>query len=305
MATTQIETHKNFIGGQWQESVSGRTYQVYNPARKTESVGEFQTSNLEDTAAAVAAAKEAAAGWANTPAPVRASVLFKALEILGRRGDEIARTITTEEGKPIADALGEVKRAMNIIEYAAGEGRRMFGYTTPSELPNTVAYTMKRPLGVVAIITPWNFPIAIPAWKMAPALISGNALIFKPASATPLSAVKLVEVFEEAGIPPGVLNLITGPGGPGGQRLGGAPRCRRHILHRLHRDRHRPVRHRSQEAEESASRDGRQERRHPSGRRRHGEGFGRDRSRRFRLHTGSGAPPPAGSSSKRRSTTSL
>ena len=131
MATTQITTHKNFIGGQWQESVSGRTYQVYNPARKTETVGQFQTSNLEDTAAAVAAAKEAAAGWANTPAPVRAGVLFKAIEIMGRRADEIARTITTEEGKPIADALGEVKRAMNIIEYAAGEGRRMFGYTTP------------------------------------------------------------------------------------------------------------------------------------------------------------------------------
>ena len=219
MATTQINTHKNFIGGQWQESVSGRTYQVYNPARKTESVGEFQTSNLEDTAAAVAAAKEAAAGWANTPAPVRAGVLFKAIEIMGRRADEIARTITTEEGKPIADALGEVKRAMNIIEYAAGEGRRMFGYTTPSELPNTVAYTMKRPLGVVAIITPWNFPIAIPAWKMAPALICGNALVFKPASATPLSAVKLVEVFEEAGMPPGVLNLITGPGAQVGNAL--------------------------------------------------------------------------------------
>ena len=219
MATTQINTHKNFIGGQWQESVSGRTYQVYNPARKTETVGEFQTSNLEDTAAAVAAAKEAAAGWANTPAPVRAGVLFKAMEIMGRRADEIARTITTEEGKPIADALGEVKRAMNIIEYAAGEGRRMFGYTTPSELPNTVAYTMKRPLGVVAIITPWNFPIAIPTWKMAPALICGNALIFKPASATPLSAVKLVEVFEEAGIPPGVLNLITGPGAQVGNAL--------------------------------------------------------------------------------------
>ena len=119
-----------------------------------------------------------------------------------RRAEEIARTITIEEGKPLADARGEVRRAMNIIEYAAGEGRRMFGYTTPSELVNTVAYTVRRPLGVVALITPWNFPIAIPAWKLAPALICGNTVVFKPASGTPLSAVKLVEVFEEAGLPP-------------------------------------------------------------------------------------------------------
>ena len=128
-----------------------------------------------------------------------------------------------EEGKPIADAEGEVKRAMNIIEYAAGEGRRMFGYTTPSELPNTVAYTVRRPLGVVAIITPWNFPIAIPAWKIAPALICGNTLVFKPASSTPLSAVKLVEVFHDAGLPDGVLNLVTGPGGSVGNALVESP----------------------------------------------------------------------------------
>ena len=214
-----MATHKNFIGGDWVESVSGRTYPVYNPARKTESVGEFQTSNAEDAHAAVDAARAALPGWANTPAPGRASVLFRALEIMGRRADEIARTITTEEGKPIGDALGEVRRAMNIIEYAAGEGRRMFGYTTPSELPNTVAYTIKRPLGVVGVITPWNFPIAIPAWKIAPALICGNALVFKPASSTPMSAVKLVEVFEEAGLPAGVLNLVTGPGAQVGNAL--------------------------------------------------------------------------------------
>ena len=117
------------------------------------------------------------------------------------------------------DARGEVRRAMNILEYAAGEGRRMFGYTTPSELPNTVAYTVKRPLGVVGIITPWNFPVAIPVWKMAPALICGNALVFKPASSTPLCAVKLAETFEEAGLPAGVLNLVTGPGGQVGNAL--------------------------------------------------------------------------------------
>ena len=214
-----MAAYKNFIGGDWVESISGRRYPVFNPARKTESVGEFQTSTAEDATVAVEAARAALPGWANTPAPGRASVLFRALEIMGRRADEIARTITTEEGKPIGDAIGEVKRAMNIIEYAAGEGRRMFGYTTPSELPNTVAYTIKRPLGVVGIITPWNFPIAIPAWKIAPALICGNALVFKPASSTPLSAVKLVEVFEEAGLPAGVLNLVTGPGAQVGNAL--------------------------------------------------------------------------------------
>ena len=214
-----MTAHKNYIGGQWVESVSGRTYPVYNPAHKTQVVGEFQTSNAEDAGTAVTAAREALSGWANTPAPGRAAVLFRALEIMGRRAEEIAHDLTTEEGKPIADARGELRRAMNIMEYAAGEGRRMFGYTTPSELPNTVAYTVKRPLGVVGIITPWNFPVAIPIWKMAPALICGNALVFKPASSTPLCAVKLAEVFEEAGLPPGVLNLVTGPGAQVGNAL--------------------------------------------------------------------------------------
>ncbi len=217
--TTPVATYRNYIGGQWTESQSGRTYPITSPASKQTVLGEFQTSTPADALQAVAAAEAALEGWANTPAPARAQVLYRALEIMGRRSDELARTITLEEGKPLADARGEVRRAMNIIEYAAGEGRRMFGYTTPSELPSTVAYTVRRPLGVVAIITPWNFPIAIPAWKMAPALICGNTLIFKPASITPFSAVKLTEVFEEAGLPPGVLNLITGPGGSVGNAL--------------------------------------------------------------------------------------
>ena len=223
MSTIPIEIHKNFIGGQWVDSVTGRTYQVHNPAHTTEMVGEFQTSGAEDALKAVAAAKEGLAFWANTPAPARSNIIYKALEIMGRRADEMAHTITIEEGKPIADAHGEVKRAMNIMEYAAGEGRRMFGYTTPSELPDTVAYTVRRPLGVVGIITPWNFPLAIPTWKIAPALICGNSLVFKPASATPLSAVKLLEIFEEAGLPDGVLNLVTGPGGQVGNALVESP----------------------------------------------------------------------------------
>ena len=215
--------HKNYIGGKWVESVTGKTYPVHNPAHTDQVVGEFQTSGAEDTLTAVAAAKEGLVTWTNTPAPARANIIYKALEILGRRAEELAETITIEEGKPIADARGEVKRAMAIMEYAAGEGRRMFGYTTPSELPDTVAYTVRRPLGVVGIITPWNFPLAIPAWKIAPALICGNALVFKPASATPLSAVKLMEIFEEAGLPAGVLNLVTGPGGQVGTALVESP----------------------------------------------------------------------------------
>ena len=223
MATTEVKAHKNYIGGSWVASESGKTYTITNPASKDTVLGEFQTSGEADALRAVAAAQEALPGWSDTPAPMRAGVLFRALEILRQKADEIARTITTEEGKPLADAQGEVKRAMNIMEYAAGEGRRMFGYTTPSELPNTVAYTTRRPLGVVAIITPWNFPIAIPAWKIAPALICGNTLVFKPASGTPLSAVKLVEVYEEAGLPPGVLNLVTGPGSLVGNALVESP----------------------------------------------------------------------------------
>ena len=230
MATTPAATpatiYQNYIGGQWTSSESGRTYPITSPASNDTVLGEFQTSTPDDARRAVAAAQEALEGWANTPAPVRAQTLYRALDIMRRRSEELARTITLEEGKPLADARGEVRRAMNIIEYAAGEGRRMFGYTTPSELPNTVAYTVRRPLGVVAIITPWNFPIAIPAWKMAPALICGNTLVFKPASLTPFSAVKLVEIFEEAGLPPGVMNLITGPGGSVGNALVESPEVR-------------------------------------------------------------------------------
>jgi len=214
-----FKTHNNFIAGRWVPSMTGTTYTITNPARKNEVLGEFQSSTQEDAQRAVAMAADALKGWAETPAPSRAAVLFRALSILESRADEMARSITTEEGKPLLDSQGEVKRAMNIIEYAAGEGRRMFGYTTPSEMPSTMAYTIRRPLGVVAIITPWNFPLAIPAWKIAPALICGNTLVFKPASSTPATAVKFVEVFEEAGLPSGVLNLVTGPGSSVGNTL--------------------------------------------------------------------------------------
>ena len=215
----QLTTYQNYIDGQWSDSVSGETYTITNPAHKSQVLGRFQRSNNEDAVRAIEAARNALDGWASTPAPQRAAILFKALQLIEERGDELARSITIEEGKPIGDAMGEVKRSMNITEYAAGEGRRMFGNTTPSELPNTVAYTSRRPLGVVGIITPWNFPLAIPAWKIAPALICGNTLVFKPASATPMTAVALTKIFEDAGLPPGVLNLVTGPGGSVGNTI--------------------------------------------------------------------------------------
>ncbi len=215
----QLTTYQNYIDGQWSDSVSGETYTITNPAHKSQVLGRFQRSNNEDAVRAIESPRNALDGWASTPAPQRAAILFKALQLIEERGDELARSITIEEGKPIGDAMGEVKRSMNITEYAAGEGRRMFGNTTPSELPNTVAYTSRRPLGVVGIITPWNFPLAIPAWKIAPALICGNTLVFKPASATPMTAVALTKIFEDAGLPPGVLNLVTGPGGSVGNTI--------------------------------------------------------------------------------------
>ena len=223
-ANPSTKTYKNFINGVWTDSVTGQTYPVFNPAHTADIVGHFQSSIPQDAENAVDAAYEASKEWAKMPAPQRGAILYRALGIMERRSRELAEAITIEEGKPIADAIGEVKRAMNIIEYAAGEGRRLFGYTTPSELPDTVAYTIKRPIGVVALITPWNFPLAIPAWKLAPCLIAGNTVIYKPASSTPLSAVKLVEVFEEAGLPTGVLNLVTGPGGSVGNTLIEDPR---------------------------------------------------------------------------------
>ncbi len=217
--SAEVPTYQNYIDGSWVDSASGRTYTIANPAHKDQVLASFQASIPEDAERAVEAANRALPAWAGMPAPQRAGILYKALEIMRERADDIARAITLEEGKPIGDALGEVRRAMNITEYSAGEGRRLFGYTTPSEIPDTVAYTTRRPLGVVGIITPWNFPIAIPAWKMAPALICGNTLVFKPASSTPMSASMLVKVFEDAELPPGVLNLITGPGASVGNTL--------------------------------------------------------------------------------------
>lgn len=215
----EAQVYHNFIAGQWVPSASGHTYSTVNPANKTEIIGYFQESAREDAHRAIQAAYDAFSEWAATPGPTRGLLLFKAWEILRERAEDFARTMTLEEGKPLTDARGEVKRSLNVLEFMAGEGRRLKGETLPSELRYNLAYTIKKPLGVVAIITPWNFPLAIALWKIAPALVSGNSVVFKPASGTPLTAIKIVQLLVDAGLPPGVLNMVTGPGATVGFEL--------------------------------------------------------------------------------------
>ncbi len=208
----------NFIGGQWREAASGRKTQNYNPATG-ELLGEVTASGLEDVEAAVAAAKAALPAWKSLPAPKRGEILWRAADLMRRRKDELARALTMEEGKSLTDAGGEVHRAANCLEFAAGEGRRMHGQVIPSELPNNMIYTRRIPLGVVALVTPWNFPVAIPVWKAAAALICGNTVVLKPASATPWCAKLISDIFAEAGMPAGVWNVIFGSGGKVGDAL--------------------------------------------------------------------------------------
>jgi acyl-CoA reductase-like NAD-dependent aldehyde dehydrogenase len=214
-----VETFNNFIGGDWVSSSSRRTYEIRNPANTDDLVGLFQEADIQDVRAAIEAAKLAFSSWKKVSPPQRGLILFDAWNIMKERAEEFARGITREEGKPLADSRGEVKRSLNVLEYMAGEGRRLLGVRIPSELQNTLIYTERRPLGVVGVITPWNFPLSIPMWKIAPALISGNTVVFKPASSTPLSAINLVKLFSDAGLPKGVLNLVTGPGKSIGKEL--------------------------------------------------------------------------------------
>jgi acyl-CoA reductase-like NAD-dependent aldehyde dehydrogenase len=215
---------KNYIGGQWVAASAGKLSEDRNPADTTEVLGLFQSSGQEDVEQAIEAASAAFPSWAAMPAPKRGQILFRAAQIIESRSEEMARTLTQEEGKTLAESRGEVLRAVELFRYYAGEGRRLNGETFPSEAPKTFLYTFRVPLGVVAIVTPWNFPIAIPAWKMAPALIAGNTVVFKPASLTPLIALRLVECLAEAGLPAGVLNLVTGSGGAVGDALVSHPK---------------------------------------------------------------------------------
>jgi acyl-CoA reductase-like NAD-dependent aldehyde dehydrogenase len=218
-ATTRTRTFKNFIDGEWVESVSGRTFEDRNPADTREVVAIFQRSNKEDVDAAVDAAKRAFAKWRLVPAPRRAEMVFRAADILLERKEEYARDMTREMGKVLKETRGDVQEAIDSAFYNAGEGRRMFGPTTPSELPNKFAMAVRQPVGVCGMITPWNFPMAIPSWKLLPAIVCGNACVIKPAQDTPLSTFNLVQALTDAGVPRGVINIVTGFGSEVGTPL--------------------------------------------------------------------------------------
>lgn len=218
-ASTEPRQFLNLINGKWQPAVSGKTFQSINPANPSDVVGLFPASDAQDVDLAVQAAKQAYEEWRLFPAPKRAEILYRAGQIFIERKEELARELTREMGKVIAEARGDIQEVIDMVFYAAGEGRRLFGQTTPSELRNKFAMSVRVPLGVVACITPWNFPMAIPSWKIAPALVCGNTVVFKPASDTPLVATRFVEIMQEAGLPPGVLNLVTGGGGAVGDAI--------------------------------------------------------------------------------------
>jgi alpha-ketoglutaric semialdehyde dehydrogenase len=209
---------KNFVGGQWRASRGGRVRDV-NPADTAEVLAEAPASTSGEAAEACEAAARAFEGWRNTPAPVRGQILFAVQRRMEERRQELAEALTREEGKTLVESRGEVQRAINVVEFFAGEARRMTGETIPSELANNFCYTVKQPVGPVGLITPWNFPVAIPVWKMAPALVSGNTVVFKPASLTPMTAALLVEIFAECDLPPGVLNLVFGGGREVGETI--------------------------------------------------------------------------------------
>ena len=210
------ELFRNYIDGEW---VSGPTFENRNPANTDELVGEFVKGPPGDIAAAAQAAEAALAGWANLPAPTRGNYLFRVAEILEQRFEQLAEDMTREEGKTLPESKGEVRRSINIFRYFAGEGARLPGLLVPSERERVHMFSLRKPVGVVALITPWNFPSAIPAWKLAPALICGNTVALKPASAAPLSAWRIVEACHEAGIPKGVVNFVAGSGGELGRAL--------------------------------------------------------------------------------------
>ena len=204
--------YKNFIAGEWVGAASGATFDNVNPADTSDVIGAFPKGDAADARQAIEAAKAAQPAWAAIPAPKRGEILYKAAAILESRADQVAREMTREEGKTLPEARGEVGRAVNILRYFGGEGARLGGQHMPSERDRVFIQTRRRPLGVVGLITPWNFPIAIPAWKAAPALIAGNGVVLKPSDLAPLCALRLVEALNEAGVTKGAINLVTGPG---------------------------------------------------------------------------------------------
>ncbi|BBH21918.1 putative aldehyde dehydrogenase YcbD [Paenibacillus baekrokdamisoli] len=219
MVPTEPRTYGNYIDGLWAASVSGNIEASINPADRHETVGYCQKSGQEDLDRAVAAARRAALIWRRLSAPARGDFLFKAANVLESRLDDIAETMTREMGKTLPEARGETARGVAILRYYAGEGMRKHGDVIPSTDPDGLMFTTRASLGVVGLITPWNFPVAIPIWKIAPALVYGNTVVFKPAQDTAITAAKVVECFAEAGLPYGVLNLVTGAGSVIGQGI--------------------------------------------------------------------------------------
>jgi len=217
MTAIATETFGNYINGEWRSG--GATFDNRNPANTDELVGIFVKGTARDIADAAEAAAAALPAWSTTNGPARGNILFKTAEILDRRFDQVAADMTREEGKTLPEAKGEVRRAINIFRYFAGEGSRMPGMLVPSERDRVHMFAVRKPIGVVGLVTPWNFPSAIPAWKLAPALICGNTVVLKPASAAPLSAWRIVEALHEAGLPKGVVNFVAGAGGELGQAL--------------------------------------------------------------------------------------
>jgi len=215
----KAKAFKLFINGKWLDSASGKTFPSDNPAKPRQILGLFQKGDEQDVAEAVNAADEASKKWSETPAPKRGAILLKAAQLLRQNKEKLARQVTMEMGKILSEARGDVQEAIDITEYMAGEGRRLLGFTTPSELRKKFCMTIRMPIGICGLITPWNFPTAIPAWKIMTALICGNTVVFKPSSDTPLCATRLVETLQQAGLPKGVSNMVTGSGEEAGMSL--------------------------------------------------------------------------------------
>src|SRR5438045_3931781 len=214
---------RHFIAGEWCESPSGPTFESHNPADARDVIGRFQQGTAADVAMAIRAADTAGGLWRRTPAPKRGEILYRFGALMAEHKERLARAMTREMGKVLAEARGDVQEGIDIAYLMAGEGRRMQGDTVPSELPDKWAMSIRQPLGVAGIITPWNFPMAIPCWKTMPALVTGNTVVFKPSSDTPHCATLLVELMAEAGFPPGVVNLVTGAGGEAGDAIVDSP----------------------------------------------------------------------------------
>ncbi len=212
-------TYRNLIGGDWKGAASGATFTSVSPADHQSVIGEFAASGPVDVEAAVDAARRAFPQWSAMPAPKRGEILFRIARTLAEHKEELSKLMTREMGKVLPEARGDVQEAIDVAYYMAGEGRRLFGQTVPSEMPDKFAMSIRRPIGVVGIITPWNFPVAIPAWKLFPALICGNTAVVKPASDTPACLVRFVELLMEGGLPDGVVNVVTGSGAEVGNAI--------------------------------------------------------------------------------------